>query len=208
MPLRDHFHPPLFDLRKWEGVHAQWPAMIVIELNRHSPARYAAEPGVHQGALIEEYEVRVYDTSSALRLVAAVEIVSPANKDRPESRRAFVAKSAALLQQRVCVGIVDLVSSRTDNLYCELLEFIGEADVPLPDGPPSLYAVTSRSTKKDTNWLVESWMHPLSIGQPLPTLPLWLADDLAVPVDLESSYEETCRTLRLPKAVLGPGEPA
>jgi hypothetical protein len=40
-------------------------------------------------------------------------------------------------------------------------------------------------------------MQPLSIGRPLPTLPLWLADDLAVPLDLEASYEETCRVLRL-----------
>jgi hypothetical protein len=49
-----------------------------------------------------------------------------------------------------------------------------------------------------TNWLIESWSQPLSIGQPLPTLPPWLADDLAVPLDLESTYEETCRILRLP----------
>ena len=34
------------------------------------------------------YEVRVYDTKRHRRLVAAVEIVSPGNKDRPESRRA------------------------------------------------------------------------------------------------------------------------
>ena len=61
-----------------------------------------------------------------------------------------------------------------------------------------MYAATSRSTKKDAKWLIESWMQPLSIGQPLPTLPLWLADDLAIPLDLESSYEETCRALRLP----------
>jgi hypothetical protein len=32
----------------------------------------------------------------------------------------------------------------------------------------------------------------------LPTLPLRLADDLAVPLDLEASYEETCRFLRIP----------
>ena len=40
-------------------------------------------------------------------------------------------------------------------------------------------------------------MHPLALGRPLPTLPLWLADDLAVPLDLEASYEETCSALRL-----------
>ena len=35
------------------------------------------------------------------------------------------------------------------------------------------------------------------LGQPLPTLPLWLADNLAVPLELETSYEETCRILRI-----------
>jgi hypothetical protein len=32
---------------------------------------------------------------------------------------------------------------------------------------------------------------------PLPTLPLWLADDLAVPLELEASDEVTCRVLRI-----------
>ena len=49
----------------------------------------------------DEYEVRVYDTRRGRRLVAAVELVSPANKDRPEHRRAFVAKCAGLLQEQV-----------------------------------------------------------------------------------------------------------
>ncbi len=52
-----------------------------------------------------EYEALVYDHSRGRVLVAAVEIVSPANKDRPEKRRAFVAKCAALLQKRVCVSL-------------------------------------------------------------------------------------------------------
>lgn len=44
--------------------------------------------------------------------MAAIEIVSPANKDRPEHRHAFVAKCAALLQNQVSVTIVDLVTTR------------------------------------------------------------------------------------------------
>ena len=28
--------------------------------------------------------------------------------------------------------------------------------------------------------------------------PVWLADDLAVPLELETTYEETCRVLRIP----------
>jgi hypothetical protein len=46
----------------------------------------------------DEYEVRVYDARRHRRLVAAIEMVSPANKDRPESRNAFLAKCVALLQ--------------------------------------------------------------------------------------------------------------
>ena len=80
---------------------------------------------------LAEYEVRVYDSKSGRRLVAAVEIVSPANKDRPEHRRAFVAKCAALLQNRVSVAIVDLVTTRDFNLYSDLMELIGP-DRPVP----------------------------------------------------------------------------
>src|SRR4029079_4422873 len=73
-----------------------------------------------------EYEVRVYDLSRGRQLVAAVEIVSPANKDRPESRNLFVAKCAALLQKHVAVSVVDLVTIRPFNLYAELLALVGQ----------------------------------------------------------------------------------
>ena len=141
----------------------------------------------------DEYEVRVYDSRSGRRLVAALEIVSPSNKDRPEHRRAFVANCAALLQERVCVVVLDLVTTRTANLFRDLLDLLGETGTSSPDETSPLYAVTCRSTKNAASWLTETWMQSLSIGQPLPTLPLWLADDLAVPLDLDSSYEETCR---------------
>jgi hypothetical protein len=136
----------------------------------------------------DEYEVLVYDTKRHRRLVAAVEFVSPANKDRPEHRRAFVAKCSALLQQRVSVAIVDLVTTRQFNLYGELLDLIGQADSWLTPAPPPLYAAACRWTRQDGTWRLETWTHTLGLGQPLPTLPLWLADDLAVPLELEASY--------------------
>src|SRR5262249_25485458 len=88
----------------------------------------------------DEYEVLVYDTKHQRRLVAAVEIVSPANKDRPEHRRVFVAKCAALLRQHVSVAIVDLVTTRQFNLYGDLLDLIGHTDPSLVPEPPPLYA--------------------------------------------------------------------
>jgi hypothetical protein len=35
------------------------------------------------------------------------------------------------------------------------------------------------------------------VGDPLPTLPLWLEADLALPLDLESAYQAACVARRL-----------
>jgi hypothetical protein len=37
--------------------------------------------------------------------------------------------------------------------------------------------------------------HPLAVGKPFPTLPLWLTGQFAVPLDLEQSYEQACHDL-------------
>src|SRR3954454_1529595 len=64
MPLRDHFRSPLADRRSWEVFHGQWPAMIVIGLNRKLPQRYVAEPQVHLGSSIE-IDVATYEEDQA-----------------------------------------------------------------------------------------------------------------------------------------------
>lgn len=245
MPLRDHFRPPLDDMRHWEGFHATWPVMMVALLRRKLPRRYFAEPRIHTGSSAEidvttfekeeedvlsagsgngnggvatavwapprptftvatdlpaqdVYEVRVYDEKRHARLVAAVEIVSPANKDRPEHRRTFAAKCAGLLQERVSVVLVDVVTTRTQNLYAELLDLIGQSDPSLSPEAPPLYTSACRMTKRNNEWLLETWTQTLELGRPLPTVPLWLADNLAVPLELEESYEQSCSILNIP----------
>jgi hypothetical protein len=143
------------------------------------------------------YEVRIYDSRRNRRLVAAIEIVSPSNKDRPETRGTFVAKYAALLKHDICVSIVDVVSTSELNLYAELLHFLESTDPTLGDEPPPMYAVTLRLRYEGRRRLLDNWFHPLAIGQSLPTLPIWLKGSLAIALNLESSYEETCRTLRI-----------
>lgn len=142
----------------------------------------------------DEYEVRIYDAKRGRHLVAAVEIVSPANKDRPDHRNAFVGKCAALLQKGVAVSIVDLVTARHFNLYAEVLAFLGHNDATLSDPPPCIYATSCRFVKKKKT-LLEAWSQILTVGKPLPTLPLWLSADLVVPLDLEQSYEQACHDL-------------
>ena len=52
-----------------------------------------------------------------------------------------------------------------------------------------------RNVGRQTN--LDTWSHPLAVGQPLPSLPVWLSDTQTVSLDLEVSYEETCRVLRI-----------
>jgi hypothetical protein len=212
MPLRDHFRSPLDDVHSWDELHGMWPAMIVWQLIQFLPEPYFAAPGVHLGTLYEidvgtyrdpvpesqdVYEVRIYDSRRNRRLVAAIEIFSPSNKDRPETRGTFVSKVAALLKHDICVSIVDVVGTSDFNLYAELMNFLESADPALGDEPPPMYAATLRMRYEGRRRILDNWYHPLAIGQPLPTLPIWLKETWAIALDLESSYEETCRTLRI-----------
>ena len=46
----------------------------------------------------DSYEVRIYDSRRNRQLIAAIEIISPSNKDRSETRGTFIAKVATLLR--------------------------------------------------------------------------------------------------------------
>ncbi|QJW99779.1 DUF4058 family protein [Frigoriglobus tundricola] len=145
----------------------------------------------------DEYEVQIYDVERERTLVAAIEIVSPANKDRPEKRNAFIGKCAALLRNGVAVSIVDVVTSRHFNLYAELMVFLGHPDRTLGPEPPAAYAASCRWVRKSDRAVLGTWSHALSVGHPLPILPLWLTDTKFVPLDLERSYEQACEDLSI-----------
>ncbi len=146
---------------------------------------------------VSEYEVLIYDVQQEKRLVAAIEIISPANKDRPIHRNNFVAKCAALLQQDVCVVLVDIVTIRTDNLYLELLDHFELTDSDMSENDEGVYAAYCRTRRMETKTIFDFWRKPLKLGKPLPTLPLWLTEEFSIPLDLEASYEDTCRLLRI-----------
>lgn len=122
--------------------------------------------------------------NSDARLVAALELVSPSNKDR----RAFATKCAGYLAQGVAVIVVDVVTNRSANLHAAILELLGHtSDTGLPDGT-ELYAVAYRPIVRDGAEVVEVWPEPLAVGRELPTLPLALNAGLCVPIDLEATY--------------------
>jgi hypothetical protein len=147
---------------------------------------------------VDEFEVRVYDTSQDQRLVAAIELISPGNEDRPQQRSQFTAKCAALLRQSVSLVLVDVVTERNVNLYADLLDLIGQWDKSLGAKPPATYAVACRWRPCGARECFDAWNRELKPGLPLPCLPLWLSETFALSLDLEASYEQTCRDLRIP----------
>jgi hypothetical protein len=146
---------------------------------------------------ISEYEVLIYDVQQEKRLVAVIEIISPSNKDRPVRRNQFVSKCAALLKQDVCVILVDIVTIRTSNLYLELLDHFELTDAFMSEDDEGVYAACCRPRRTETKTIFDFWRTPLKVGKELPTLPLWLTGRLSISLDLEVSYEDTCRLLRM-----------
>jgi hypothetical protein len=199
MPLHDHFRPPLDKKHHWESFLATWPVMIVADHNRKLPDGYVAAPRTSSAASVlndlpsqDVYEVVVFNDKRRSHVVAAVEIVSPANKDRPEHRRAFVAKCVGFLREHVSVTIVDVVATHTQGLYGELLDWMEQTDLTPRHETALLYAAACRTIKRGNQWQLEMWKETMAIGEPLPTVPIWLADDLAMPLELQESYEQSC----------------
>lgn len=141
-------------------------------------------------------EVLVYDSSAGPVLAGAIELVSPANKDRPSHRDAFVAKCQAYVQKGLGLVVVDVVTERSANLHRELLARLDPHASPAFDAP--LYAAAYRPVEHTGEPSLDVWEEALELGQPLPRMPLWLPGDLCLPLDLNESYERTCRELRLP----------
>ena len=150
---------------------------------------------VETAALTDVVEVRVFSKSGGPRLAAAVELVSPADKDRPDSRAAFVRKCAGYLQLGVGVLVVDIVTELHANMHAELLRHIGVE--PLPGDGGGTCVGSYRPLQNGSDGIaIDFWIEPATVGLPLPMLPLYLLRGPRLRVDLEGTYEMTRRDLR------------
>lgn len=157
-------------------------------------------------ATVDVVEVQVINLFGGPNLVGAIEIVSPANKYRDETRDAFVSKCANLLQEGVGLVIIDIVTERRANLHIRLLSRVGAT---APPWDAHLYAVSyhpiQRHVKRqsgrpaeDPENSLEIWPEELKIGAPLPALPFCLKGGVCVPLELEEIYMRTCKDFRIP----------
>ncbi len=146
---------------------------------------------------LDLFEVNVHNDEEGPKVVAAIELISPANKDRPASRRAFAVKCASYLQDGISVMLVDVVTERHGNLHAELLELLRLTTATPAQAAGDLYATAYRPLLGAEQSRLDVWAELLAIASPLPTLPLWLSADLALPLHLEATYRAACAARRI-----------
>jgi len=159
------------------------------------PAADGALPGVRLPGL----RILVLQEEGEQRLVAAIEVVSPSNKQSPGERQTFAAKLQTYMASGVSLIIADLVTHPAGNLHNQWAELIdAPAGLRMREmGGAPFYAAACRPTGSDDHAEVEVWLRPLAVGQPLPTLPLYIDIDRAVPMNLEQTYTDACADIRV-----------
>jgi hypothetical protein len=145
----------------------------------------------------DDFEVKVISTTTGPRLVAAIELVSPRNKDRPDARRAFAVKCASYLYQGISLIVADIVTGRRSNLHNQIMGLLKAATAARWQTQVSLYAVAYRPVRRDDHDEVDLWREQLTVGGNLPVLPLGLDGGRVLPVDLEAAYMDARKRRRL-----------
>ena len=122
------------------------------------------------------------------RILAVIEILSPGNKDSRAALRDFVEKTVQFLQEGVHVLAIDLFppTPRDPNgIHQVIWDEVGDDSFVFPPGKDRL--VASYESSKE----LVAYLEPVSVGETLPEIPLFLTPGHHVPVPLEATYQAT-----------------
>jgi hypothetical protein len=121
------------------------------------------------------------------RVVAIIELVSPGNKDSKNAIRSFVEKACEILNQGIHLVVVDLFPPTPrdpQGIHKAIWDEFG--DMPfefLADKPLTVASYIGGD-------LPTAYVESVGVGDPLPSIPLFLTEYDYVPCPLEASYME------------------
>ena len=121
-------------------------------------------------------------------VVAIVEIVSPGNKTGKTKFRAMVEKLADFLVHDVHLLVIDLLPPTRHSrqgIARALWEEVGEEE------PASIPGTPLTLASFDAGPPCVAYIEPISVGDPLPDMPLFLEPATYIPCPLEATYEAT-----------------
>jgi hypothetical protein len=159
------------------------------------PAAASPEPDTEAVAVFELDPQTAVHIDLHGRLVAAVEIVSPRNKDRPDARERYLGRYLGYVRQGVHLLLVDVLPRPAGFSFADALA----ASLSYPQEPcPVPFAVSYRVGEPvPDGTLLGAWRRPVRVGEPLPTIPLALSVRESIPIDLEHTYREAARRVYL-----------
>ena len=166
----------------------EWPADSERGTGGAAPAAAPDEEAVASFVLDEQRAVHI---DARGRLIAAIELTSPRNKDRPAARARYLGRYIGYLRQGVHLLLIDVLPRPAGFSFADALaQDLGYAQPPTPTPCAVSYRV-GESLPDGT--LLASWRRPLEVGRPLPVIPLALDLAESVPVDLEQTYQQAAR---------------
>jgi hypothetical protein len=138
------------------------------------------------------------------RVVAIVEVVSPANKASRNPMRSFLEKVADFLDKRVHLLILDLLPPGKHDphgIHAAIWEEIaGNEPETLPEKPLTLATYEAALA-------IRAYVEWVAVGDTLPDMPLFLEPGAHVNVPLERTYQSAFAAVpRRWRRVLQPGE--
>lgn len=119
------------------------------------------------------------------RVVALIEIVSPANKDRPGHIEDFTKKVADALKAGIHVMVLDLFPPGRHDPNGLHDALVGHLE-------PDEYALPGERVRTLASYVGgpgDAYLEHPSVGDPLPVMPLFLTPDRYVNLPLEPSYQ-------------------
>jgi Protein of unknown function (DUF4058) len=123
------------------------------------------------------------------QLVAAVELVSPRNKDRPSSREFYRNRYLSYLWSGVHLMLIDVHRRPLGFSFVEAMA--AEVECQFPVGlPPQAVSWNVGGPTPEGGQFLDGWYRSLVVGEPLPTLPLTLTAEQSLSIDLEQTYKE------------------
>lgn len=136
-------------------------------------------------------EQRAIHIDARGQLVAAIELTSPRNKDRPAARARYLGRYIGYLRQGVHLLLIDVLPRPAGFSFADALaRDLGYAQPPTP-APCAVSYRVGEPLPEGT--LLASWRRLLRVGQPLPSIPLPLTLTQLVPIDLEQTYQQAAR---------------
>ena len=156
-----------------------------------APPRVSRKQTVEPSALGRRRSLAIRHVSGH-RLVALIEIVSPANKDRGQHVEELVEKAVAALERGIHVLLIDLLPPGLHDpagIHGSIVQTLDNDSEPyvLPaDSPLTMASYVAGPA-------IEIYVEHLDVGAVLPEMPLFLRTDRYVNVPLEPTYQSTYR---------------